>query len=72
MKHTRLLVLAALLAFSAAVSLAQYRCNPQAGTARDIHSFDSQSDPPTWTNAPAFQKDVWTFTRMGRSVKRKT
>ena len=63
MKRHRCLVLAALLALTAVVAAAQFRRSPQARTARDFPS-DSGEEPPSWTNAPAFKKDVWTFTRV--------
>jgi hypothetical protein len=63
MKRKYLLALVAFVILSVVVALAQYRRNTQAHTARDIRS-DTGEEPPSWTNAPAFQKDLFTFARV--------
>jgi len=63
MRRRFLLLVAALVVITAFAGLAQFRRHPEARTARDIES-DTGEEPPTWTNAPAFKKDVWTFTRI--------
>ena len=63
MKHKYLLALAVFVVLTGIVALAQYRQNPEARTAREIPS-DTGEEPPSWTNAPAFQKDVFTFARI--------
>ena len=68
MKRQYLLALVALIVLTSVVALAQYRRhsqNAQARTSRDIHSFEFHSiELPNWTNAPAFNKDLFTFARV--------
>lgn len=57
------LLVPVLLLLLAGLGWGQFRRAQGARTARDFPS-DSGEDPPTWTNAPAFNKDVFTFARV--------
>ena len=63
MKRNYLVALVMLIVLTSLVALAQYRRNTQAHTSRDIPSYES-GELPNWTNAPAFNKDLFTFARV--------
>src|SRR6185295_14396826 len=72
MKPNRVAMLATLVAFSAAVAVAQrWRGGytesyvpPNARTAREVESHSTGT--PNWTNNPGFDRDSFTFTRIKR------